>query len=90
VHFIEYNFVNKSTATRVSGHTKSTEEREMHSCFQAGNLPGKNHLGDVMVGCSIILKRILKKQNMRVWTRFVSHYGKMAGSCKYGMGFRVQ
>jgi hypothetical protein len=44
----------------------------MHIKSWLGNLKGRDHyLGDLSIGERIILKFILKKQDVRVWTGFI-------------------
>jgi hypothetical protein len=43
----------------------------MHTEFWLENLEGRNHLGDLSIDERIILKWILKKQGMRMWTGFM-------------------
>jgi hypothetical protein len=41
-------------------------------------------VGGLRIDGRIILKWILKKYGVRMWTGFVSRYGPMAGFCEHG------
>jgi hypothetical protein len=44
------------------------ERREMHRKCKSEVLKGRDHLGDLDVDLKVILKWILKKYDMKVWT----------------------
>jgi hypothetical protein len=49
------------------------------------NLKGRDHLGDLGVDGKIILKRILGKQDVRMWTAFIwLKMDPLAGCWEYG------
>jgi hypothetical protein len=43
------------------------------------NIKGRDHLGDIGVDWKIILKWILKKQRLRMWTRILCHKIRSSG-----------
>jgi hypothetical protein len=43
----------------------------MHTTFFVGNMNGRHHLGDISVDGRIILKRILNKYGVMMWTGFI-------------------
>jgi hypothetical protein len=44
----------------------------MPTPFQSENLKARDHLGDVGIDGMILFKRILKEQDLRVWTGYNS------------------
>jgi hypothetical protein len=46
---------------------------------------GRDHLSDLGIGGRIILKYTLKKEDVRVWTRFIwLRIGSSVSSCEHG------
>jgi hypothetical protein len=52
-------------------HVIPTEEIKMHTKFWLENMKERDHLEDLLVDGSIILKSILNKQGVRVWTGLI-------------------
>jgi hypothetical protein len=54
--------------------------------FQSENPKGRDHIGDSRVRVKILLKWILKRQDMRVWTRltrFLDRDQSMTSLCQH-------
>jgi hypothetical protein len=47
------------------------EKGEIHTKFWSENLKGRDHLGNPHVDGRIKLKRIVKKEGMKVWIKFI-------------------
>jgi hypothetical protein len=57
---------------------------EMHTEFQSKNLKGRDHLEDLSIDGSVILKCVLKKYGVRMWTGFIwLRIGSSADSCEH-------
>jgi hypothetical protein len=56
---------------RWAGHVACMADGKMHAECWSDNLKGRDHLGELGVDVNIILKWILKKHSVKVWTEFI-------------------
>jgi hypothetical protein len=68
VHFTKYYYDDQIKDDRGGGGCSVYEEDEECIKWYVENLKGRDHLEDLSVDGNIILKLILKKQDLRVWT----------------------
>jgi hypothetical protein len=57
---------------------------EVHTEFYLGHQKGRDHFGDLGSDRRIILKWILQKEDVRVWTKFIWLLGPSGGFLKCG------
>jgi hypothetical protein len=57
---------------------------DTHTKFWSENLKGRDHLEDLYVGGRGLLKWILTKLGVKLWTVFDSGEGQVMSSCKHG------
>jgi hypothetical protein len=68
---------------RLGGSQSQTgHERSKNCSFICENLKGRDHLKDLSIDGRIILKKILKKLGVRMWT--ASEYGPQEDCCEHG------